>query len=583
MIKALKDHLIQGIVRRHNLTLTLTLFTLIGSQVRAQNIADSTGVATEVVDVVKSYTPSINLRPKTKWDWVPEEGQESRPAFAYNHENVNLSPSDLPAVLRAVGPAKEITPRPLPNYLRVWLGTRSSAGLEGFVNREFNPESYLNLAFDHQQLNGTIKGVTLPTDWAKSGLRAQWRTELQNRPSILALSVNRSAVQWYGVPDTLSLDQSVNNDFGQTYQKAALRHRLGSNGGWFTGLDSELSFFSDRYGVNEWSFSSSPRAKLIWDKRVLSFTGNISYLSTRFSYEDPQITAQDYHALNTDLGVQTELDFGDLMVNLGAKGWGHNGTSNTTFRLFPEIELNYPLWGRSLEANLSFRGQYKQHETNSLVTIQAFLAPGAGLQPQIDKQIMRLGFNGAITDLWQYNLGAEFRNFENQAYFIGRPWSGGQGAYAYDNGNSFTVNYDSGNELKITAKINGRLSQQWDIALDAAMIDNRPENNAEPWNIPGFSFGGSGTFHVNEQLLLTAQLLGYGPRKEQRMVADQIVAETVKGFIDTQLHLNYALTKNFSATISGINLLNQSNGLWANYPVQGVRVNLGLQYNFNAF
>ncbi|MDA1210473.1 MAG: hypothetical protein O3A41_05500, partial [Bacteroidetes bacterium] len=267
MIKALIDHLIQGIVRRHNLTLTLTLFTLIGSQVRAQNTADSTGVATEVVDVVKSYTPSINLRPKTKWDWVPEEGQESRPAFAYNHENVNLSPSDLPAVLRAVGPAKEITPRPLPNYLRVWLGTRSSAGLEGFVNREFNPESYLNLAFDHQQLNGTIKGVTLPTDWAKSGLRAQWRTELQNRPSILVLSVNRSAVQWYGVPDTLSLDQSLNNDFEQTYQKATLRHRLGSNGGWFTGLDSELVFFSDRYGVNEWSFSSSPRAKLIWDKR----------------------------------------------------------------------------------------------------------------------------------------------------------------------------------------------------------------------------------------------------------------------------------------------------------------------------
>ena len=72
-------------------------------------------------------------------------------------------------------------------------------------------------------------------------------------------------------------------------------------------------------------------------------------------------------------------------------------------------------------------------------------------------------------------------------------------------------------------------------------------------------------------------------REKKRMVADQIVAETVKGFIDTQLHLNYALTKNFSATISGINLLNQSNGLWANYPVQGVRVNLGLQYNFNAF
>ena len=583
MIKALTDQIIQGIVRRHNLTLTLILFAFVSSEVQAQNTADSTGVATEVVDVVKSYTPSINLRPKTKWDLAREEVQESRQEFAYNHENFDLSPSELPAVLRAQGPEKEITPRPLPNYLRVWLGTRSSAGLEGFVNREFSRASNLNLAFDHQQLNGAIKGVTLPTDWAKSGLRTQWRTELQDRPSTLTLSLNRSAVQWYGVPDTLSLDQSLNNDYGQTYQKAALRHRIGSNGGWFTGFHSELSFFSDRYGVNEWSVASSSNAELIWAKRIISFSGNISYLSTRFSFDDPQITAQDYNALNAELGVQTELDFGDLMVNVGAKGWGHNGTSNNTLRLFPKIELNYPLLGRSLEASLSFSGQYKQYETNSLVNIQAFLAPGAGLQPQIDKQIIRLGINGAITDLWQYNLDAEFRNFENQAYFISRLWSGEQSSFAYDNGNSFAVNYDSGNELKITAKINGRLSQQWDIALDAAMIDNRPKNNAEPWNISGFSFGGSGTFHVNQQLLLTAKLLGYGPRKEQFMLADQISAETVEGFIDTQLHLNYALTKNFSATISGINLLNQSNGLWANYPIQGVRVNLGLQYNFNAF
>ena len=69
MIKALINHLIQGIVRKHNLTLTLTMFTLNGSQVKAQNTAESKGVATEVVYVVQSYTQTDTVSPHTKWAW----------------------------------------------------------------------------------------------------------------------------------------------------------------------------------------------------------------------------------------------------------------------------------------------------------------------------------------------------------------------------------------------------------------------------------------------------------------------------------------------------------------------------------
>ena len=77
--------------------------------------------------------------------------------------------------------------------------------------------------------------------------------------------------------------------------------------------------------------------------------------------------------------------------------------------------------------------------------------------------------------------------------------------------------------------------------------------------------------------------MSYGSRVDQLNLADAVSTQNVDGFIDAQLHFNYAITKNFSASLSGINLLNQSNGLWVNYPVQGLRVNLGLQYNFAAF
>lgn len=565
----------------HLIIVGLLLFNL---SLNAQNTIDSTGVATEVVDVVKSYTPTIVLRPKSKWPSLDQSDHlPPRPEFDYEHEVLEIKATDLAAILAPTRVSKQTPTGHLPNYFRIWLGTKASAGIEGFLSHEMSKEADLSLAVNHEQLNGPIEGVSLPADWSESGLRTQWRSKLADRSSILGLSLSRSAVQWYGIPATIVTDSLIAEDFGQIYQRGTLYHRLGSNGGWFTGLDNELTVFSDRYGVREWNLSSAPRAEFIWDKRLIALSGSFSFLSMSLGLDDPLITAADYTALNVDMGVQTDFNFGMLKVNLGAKVWGHKGTQKSTLRLFPEVDLSYPILGRSLKAYLGFSGQYKQYQASTLTQAQAFLAPGLELRPQIDRQIFRLGLSGVLTDHWQYNLSVSYRNFEDQAYFVQRPWSGAPGEFAYDNGNSFTLDYDSGTELKYSVDINGRLSERWDFSLETSIVDNRPSNIAEPWNVPKLSVGGSGTYHFSEQLLLTGRFISYGPRMDQSLVADQLIAQKVDGFFDAQLHLYYAMTKNFSASISGINLLNQNKGLWVNYPVQGLRLNLGLQYNFKAF
>ena len=549
-----------------------------------QTLKDSTDVTTEVVEVVKSYTPSVNLRLKAKWDFLDQNFQQREtPLFEYMHQNPVLTPSDLPPGWRPLKQVKEQTPKTLPNYFRAWLGTRSAAGLEGFVSRELDNKNYLNFLFDHQQINGAIQDVTLPPDWAESRVSAHWRSKLKRRSSVLELSYQRSALEWYGIPTNLNLDPSASYDFGQTYHKTILGHQLGSNKGWFTGMNSEFSMFSDRLGVSEFKFSVAPKAEFNWNKRLIALSGNVAYLNTTYDLSNTLISTENYSALNADIKGQVDVNLDVLAINLGVQLWAHNGSVDNTFRLFPNIELSYPLLGPKLAAHMRFSGQYQQNELSLLTDIQAFLAPGAPLAPQIDQQILSFGFSGLFGDLWQYNLSAEFRNFENQAYITRRPWSGLQSSFAYDNGNSFVVNYDRGIEWSVAVKINGRLTDQWDIALHGRFVDNRPSDNAEPWNIPRISFGGSGTYHISEQLLLTTQFLGYGSRKDQVIIGDQVIVQEVKGFIDAQVQLNYALTKNFSASMSGINLLNQSNGLWFNYPVQGIRVNLGLQYNFGRF
>jgi outer membrane cobalamin receptor len=63
-------------------------------------------------------------------------------------------------------------------------------------------------------------------------------------------------------------------------------------------------------------------------------------------------------------------------------------------------------------------------------------------------------------------------------------------------------------------------------------------------------------------------------------LGDEVTTQ-VKGFVDLGATLRHQITRQWMANITVNNALNQEYELWVQYPVQGFRVNLGLQYNFD--
>ncbi|MGB1247151.1 MAG: hypothetical protein ACPG39_06100, partial [Flavobacteriaceae bacterium] len=272
----------KGFKRHSNSCMCWLLIGLSASSLMAQTQTDSTGVKTEVIDVVKSYSPSIVLRPKSKQSVLDFSDLSSEPPlFDYVHESLSLRPSNLPSDLRDAPLILEPNGSLPPNYLRLYMGTSQSAGLSGFVTKKFGSSSALVIGLDHQQLNGAINDVQGITDYDESALTAKWRSKTGRRPYEVAMSLNRKAIHWYGVPDTLNLSQMSAMDFGQVYHSGTLSHHLGTDAGWFNGLTSQLSVFSDAYGVDQFKLSAAPKATFQKNKSRIDLSGNISYLNLR--------------------------------------------------------------------------------------------------------------------------------------------------------------------------------------------------------------------------------------------------------------------------------------------------------------
>jgi len=102
--------------------------------------------------------------------------------------------------------------------------------------------------------------------------------------------------------------------------------------------------------------------------------------------------------------------------------------------------------------------------------------------------------------------------------------------------------------------------------------------------------GSSLTIDFNENWYAGAHVFYVGQRKDLISVqgdaavfppifSDQTI--TLSGYFDINAHVGYKYNSRLSAYLKGNNLSNQQYDRWANFPVQGIQVLLGVNYKFD--
>ena len=116
----------------------------------------------------------------------------------------------------------------------------------------------------------------------------------------------------------------------------------------------------------------------------------------------------------------------------------------------------------------------------------------------------------------------------------------------------------------------GFVMNYYSYSLTIAAQYSRPTFTTQ-WNIG---------YNMSDKFLWKAQVYTNNKRETAVLTSTGLVQETLKGFVDLNLGLDYRYTKNISLFINLNNLANNQYERWVNLPVYGFNVLAGLTVTF---
>jgi len=298
----------------------------------------------------------------------------------------------------------------------------------------------------------------------------------------------------------------------------------------------------------------------------INFSTQSYYSTQNFSGQFQAIdsTSGYFHGLY-DITPYYHVSYGGFNVKIGAK-LSLALDTNANVGVAPMVELNVGLLENQLNLYAIADGGYYNNSMASLACENHFISPIVNLKYTQTKYRVQAGFKGHVFNYLDYHIYAETELFENMPMFI-------TDTNTRFN-NSFRVIYDGGQKLSAGAELLFKLNR-WDVNLYGQYHSFTMDTATRAWQKPEFTYQFKLSYHVLENLKLTALLLG-----QSKMYALYQGEKTVDGWLDLNLMIDYHLTKNLGFFLNGTNLLSNEYQLWYGYPVQSMGIMGGVHFAF---
>ncbi|MFY7758119.1 MAG: TonB-dependent receptor, partial [Flavobacterium stagni] len=166
-------------MRKQNLYIAVTLGVLLGSStLRAQKQDENIG--TEVVNVVKPYTPTISDAFKVKeTPSLEDEETTKRETIQYNIFSFPVASTFTPAKGKAAGVDQEPKAKLYNNYATLAAGNYGNINGELFLTHTLENSDYVGVMLRHLSSQGGIKDVKLDDNFSNTGLDLTYGSKSQ--------------------------------------------------------------------------------------------------------------------------------------------------------------------------------------------------------------------------------------------------------------------------------------------------------------------------------------------------------------------------------------------------------------------
>lgn len=575
------------IKRNQSAFAALVLFTSFAFAQESNRTTKDT-INTEVVNVVKPYTPTISDAFKVKEiPSLDDEVTESRKEVKYNIFSIPVASTFTPAKATAAAVDKTVPVKLYDNYASFGVGSYTSFLGEVYLNHAINSTESVGGYVSHHSSQGGIDGVILNDDFSDTKFNANYSKKLRDYSWNVDAGARHQIYNWYGLPEGFDEMAVSEIDPQHTYFTFDFGGEIKFDDRIINEGRMRFRRFADDFDSGENRFTFSTNVDIPLNDGDLNTTFKFDYLGGTFQrslFENEQV---NYGNFQVGVIPSYQILEDDLTVNLGVSAFYLNDTeaSKSKFYIFPKVTASYRLVDEILITYGGIEGDLIQNSYYDFAIQIPFVSPTLFIMPTDQQYNAYVGLKGKLSNNMSYNIRGNYKAENNSALIKSNPAQIGE-SENYHHGNSFGVVYDDVNIFSVFGEINVDVNRNFNLGIKAEYFTYTTEDEAEAWNRPDFEVSLFMDVQFDEHWFAGANLFYVGERMDQMFVIDPLVNSspmtvTLESYFDANAHVGYRVNDQWSVYAKANNIANQDYKRWMNYQVQGIQFLAGTTYKFD--
>ena len=568
-------------------------------------------IGTEVVNVVKSYTPTVSDAFKVKeTPTLDDDETAKKEEINYNIFSFPVASTFAPAKGRAASVDKTPQEKLYKNYATLGFGSYASINAELYITQDVNETDYVAGMLRHQSAQGDIKGVKLDNNYFDTGLDLTYGSKKEAYNWNIDLGYQNQVYNWYGLPkyfgnDLSEIDQKElisSIDPQQTYHNFYIGGSVGATDSFFDKAMFKYNRFWDATGSEENHVTFKPSIDLGVSDYFFKVNFTVDYLNAKFdqAYSTIPLTpATTFPGESSNIILSANPNFqvvkDDLSVNVGAEVTylsilknNYNGVDGETegkLFVYPKVIGSYKVVGDLMIAYAGAEGGLQQNSYRDFTNTNPFLSPTQIISPTDSQYDIFVGLKGKLSNAVSYNVRGSYLSEKNKALFLSNEYSQVADNEPYVYGNSFSVVYDNVKTVNFFGELKADFSKNVSFGINGSFSSYTVDLQPEAWNLPQMKIGSNLEVSFTKKWFAGANVFFVGERKDFQV--DQSFTEigdatqTLDAYFDANLNVGYRHNERLTAFVKANNIANQAYQKWLNYPVQQFQILLGASYKFD--
>ena len=580
----------------------ILLISLSATSFWAQEETPQDTLNTEVINVVKPYSPSISDafkikdKPNTSTTSVPKK------VIKYQISSVPVASTFTPSKGTAQKVKNKKKERLYDNYISLGFGNYTTPLIEGYIRLNPTRDSEMGVMLKHHSSQGGIKEVLLDNSFYDSNVDVYYKSSSRDMDWKVNLGAMHQLYNWYGVlkpqedeTEIYSKDFLADFDTKQRYLNIGLDGEIDYFNSYFKGAKANVRHFSDAYNSSEFRFRVQPKVELPLASEIISFDFDIDYLSGAYkdiytsesSFSYPKV----YNYFNIGVTPSFKVLREYFSFNLGVKAYFAMDMEQkeNAFKIYPNVAISYQLLQDVLTVFAGATGGLNHNTYLDATLGNPFVSPNHYSTPTDQVYKAFGGVKGKLASNISYVFKAYYADEKAKSFYTyNRPRTDGvmtEGITAYALGNSFSTVYDDVKTLGFSGELAVDLSKTITIGAHADYVTYDLKTLDEAWNLPNVKATIFSNYHQGKWTG-DAKLFVVGAKKDYVMPFTLVPGEidfikTNTTYFDVNAGISYAFSNRLSAFGKGHNLLGTQYNRYYNYPVQGIQVMAGITYKFD--